>query len=210
MKIFGFPLFLILAFSHVEAQVAELTAMGAKKVRIETTNYLNSDTSKSTAILYFDSKGNVIKAIKYDAANEPLELWTYSFKYEKSGHIRSSQSKFKDYSKQLKPQKFKSVYNYNADGKLVKVENTQNQSGFECMYDSIGRIKGKNDYNSKGFFGGSKFFYKDNQVFKQKYEWSNKPPETSEFTYNGMGRRVKAMIYRGQKLIRKEEYLYFD
>jgi hypothetical protein len=200
----------LLSCTAAHTQVYTLDPKGAKKVRIETTNYFNSDTSKATQVLYFDAKGNVTKAVKYDAANEPTEQWTHSYKYEKDGRIKTAQSKFKDYTKQLKPQKFKTVYSYNTIGKLLKAENTLNQSGYECSYDSSGNLSVANDYNSKGFFGGAKFSYKDGRLCKQKYEWGNKPPETTEYVYDGKGRRIKALTYRGQTVIRKEEYTYVD
>lgn len=201
--------FFLLSVSSVFAQVAALDPKGAKKVRIETTSYQNSDTTKALMVLYFDGKGNVTKSIRYDAANDPLEEWTYSYKYSKN-KIKTSSSKFKDYSKQLKSQKFKSVFTYNADNKLLKVESTANQSGYECLYDSIGRVSGRNDYNAKGFFGGAKYFYKDDKIVKQKYEWSNKPPETTEFIYDSKGRKSKAISSRGPKIVKQEVYIYVD
>src|ERR1051325_5907154 len=117
------------------AQIPQLECKGSKKVRIESTSYNQADSTHSTEILYFDPKGSVIKSVKYDAANEPLEQWTHSYKYDKEGKIKTAQSKFKDFTRQLKPQKFKSAYSYNNSGKLLKVENLQNQSGYECVYD---------------------------------------------------------------------------
>jgi hypothetical protein len=219
MKFFGIagprfkcilPALFLLAHTAVHAQVNTLDPKGAKKVRIETTNYFNNDTAKVTQVLYFDAKGNVTKSVKYDAANEPTEQWTHSYKYEKDGRIRSSQSKFKDYTKTLKPQKYKTAYSYNASGKLLKAENSLNQSGYECMYDSAGNMSVANDYNSKGFFGGARFTWKDGQLQKQKYEWGNKPPETTEYLYDGRGRRMRAITSRGQKVIKKEDYTYVD
>ena len=200
---------LFLCLSNAFGQVANLDPKGAKKVRIESTIYQNSDTTKALSVIYFDGKGNLTKSIKYDAANDPLEEWAYSYKYSKD-RIKTSSSKFKDHTKQLKSQKFKSVFTYTSENKLQKVENTSNQSGYECIYDSVGRMSGRNDYNVKGFYGGAKYFYKDGKIVKQKYEWSNKPPETTEFIYDSKERRAKALTYRGQKMVRQEVYIYVD
>jgi hypothetical protein len=201
----------MLVFSApILAQLPPLGCKGSKKVRIETTSYNQADSTHSTQVLYFDPKGSVVKTVTYDAANEPLEQWMHSYKYDKEGKIKSSQSKFKDFTKQLKPQKFKSAYSYNNTGKLLKVENMQNQSGYECLYDSVGNLVGSSDYNSKGFFGGAKFTWKEGRIWKQKYEWSNKPPESTEYFYDASGRRIKTITSRGQKVVRREVYTYID
>ena len=182
---------------------------GTKKIRVETSNYYQSDTTKATEVLYFDKNGNLVKSIKYDDANEPVEIWTHSYKY-KSGKLKSRESRFKDYKKVLKSQKLKYYYFYNDAGKLLKVENTNNGSGYEMAYDSVGNPSGKSDFNDKGFYGGAKYYYKDGKIAKQSYQQSGKPAETIEYFYDSQGRRIKALVYKGNKLIRKEEYIYLE
>lgn len=190
-------------------QMENFDPKGAKKVRVETTTYYQSDTAKSTQVLYFDKNGNLAKSVKYDDANEALEIWTHSYKY-KGGRLKYRESKFKDYKKVLKPQKLKFTYFYKDDGKLLKVENTGNSSGYEISYDSVGNPSGKSDFNDKGFYGGSKYYYKEGKIVKQSYQQSGKPAEVTEYIYDAQGRRTKAFIYKGNKLIRKEEYIYVE
>ncbi len=205
--IFAAQIFSI-SFSAV-AQSEYLDPKGAKKVRVETAVYYQNDTTKSTAVLYFDNKGTVTKNVKYDQANEPTEMWTYSNKY-KGSNLVYRQGKFKDYTKSVKSYKFKIMFTYNNDGKLNKVENLYNASGYEVVYDSIGRYAGKIDFNSKGFYGGSKFTIKENKIVKIKFEQSGKPAEITEFSYDAQNRITRATIWRAGKVIRKEEYTYVN
>ena len=200
---------LLLFCANTFAQMENFAPKGAKKIRVETTNYYQSDTNKATEVLYFDKNGNLTKSIKYDDANEQVEIWTHSYKY-KGGKLKSRESKFQDYKKVLKKQKLKFAYFFNDAGKLLKVENTSKGSGYEMSYDSVGNPSGKSDYNEKGFYGGAKYYYKDGKIVKQSYQQSGKPAEVTEYSYDSQGRRIKALIYKGNKLIRKEDYVYVE
>src|SRR3972149_7300495 len=94
---------LLLFCANTFAQMENFAPKGAKKIRVETTNYYQSDTNKATEVLYFDKNGNLTKSIKYDDANEQVEIWTHSYKY-KGGKLKSRESKFQDYKKVLKKQ----------------------------------------------------------------------------------------------------------
>lgn len=199
--------FFAISFSSAYGQYELFDPKGSKKVKVETMNYYQNDSTLSIHVLNFNGKGNLVKNTKFDQSNDPLEVYSFSYKFS-GDHVKYSEASFKDYTKALKNMKYKIIYTYDANGKLQRVENTKSGNGFEILYDSIGRFKSRSEFNLKGFYAGSSFTYQNGLLLKQKYEQSGKPPEVTEFVYDSQGRLITAFTYRAKKMVRKEKYTY--
>jgi YD repeat-containing protein len=196
-----------ICFLNSFAQYELFDPKGSKKIKVETMNYYQNDSTSSHFILNFNSKGKLVKNTKFDHANEPVEEYSFSYKFD-GAKIKYSDASFKDYTKSLKKMSYKVLYTYDSGGHLQKVENTRSKNGFEVLYDSAGRVKSRSDFNSKGVFGGTSFTYQNGMLSKQKYEQSGKPAEITEYVYDAQGRVVLAKTFRGEKLVRKETFIY--
>ncbi len=202
--------YVFFAYHRGVAQFELFDPKGKTKVRVETTTYHAHDSTLSVHVLNYNKQGHLTKAIKYDQANEALETHVYSYKYRKGGQIKSQSGSFKDHTKTLKGYKFKAEFTYDKNGRLGKMENIKTGKGYELVYDSIGQLKEKSDFSSKGFYSGSSFKSKNGRIDHEKFVLSGKAAEFTEYFYDSEGKLLKTLRYRAKVLVERRIFTYLN